>query len=62
MLLSILLLLELGAGLSAFLLQDGLRKVLHDNISEAMQRYKTDADTSEAIDKMQLGVPRRPLQ
>lgn len=56
MMLSLLLLLELGAGLSAFLLQDGLRNVLQDNISAAMKRYDTDPSTAGAIDRMQSGV------
>lgn len=55
-LMAALLLLELGAGLSAFLLQDGLRSALIGNIKTAMTRYDSDPDTRRAIDTMQSGL------
>ncbi|KAJ1530552.1 hypothetical protein ONE63_005440 [Megalurothrips usitatus] len=55
-LLAILLLLELGAGIMAFLMQDGLRQVLTHNIESAMLQYDSDPATKEAIDTMQTGL------
>ncbi|KAE8744759.1 hypothetical protein FOCC_FOCC008575 [Frankliniella occidentalis] len=55
-LLSLLLLLELGAAISAFLMQKDLRHILTRNIFHAMELYDSDPATKHAIDRMQNGL------
>lgn len=55
-LLSILLLLELGVGLSAFVLQDGLRQALSDRMLVGMKSYYSDPVMKRAVDRMQTGL------
>ncbi|KAK3931013.1 CD63 antigen [Frankliniella fusca] len=55
-LLSLLLLLELGAAISAFLMQNGLRHILTQNIFHAMKNYDSDPATRHAIDRLQYGL------
>ncbi|XP_034252664.1 CD63 antigen-like [Thrips palmi] len=55
-LLSILLLLELGVGLSAFVLQDGLRNALRDRMFFGISAYNGDPMMQRAVDRMQTGL------
>lgn len=51
--LSIVLILELAAAISAYALQDDIKNVLVDKINDTMHHYKSDKEAKTAIDFLQ---------
>ncbi|XP_033323872.2 uncharacterized protein LOC117219085 [Megalopta genalis] len=51
--LSVVLILELAAAITAYALQDDIKSVLAENINATMHEYSTDKDAKKAIDFLQ---------
>lgn len=51
--LSVVLILELAAAITAYALQDDIKSVLVENINATMHKYPTDTEAKEAIDFLQ---------
>jgi hypothetical protein len=55
-LLALVFLLELSAGLAAYILQDGLKEYLVSRMNVSMERYNTDSEIASTVDFMQERV------